>query len=229
MALVLVKTSITSDCETQVWTDTTTYNSGGIPARSLLYVKFILSLRTSTGRENITVAAYNENTAATWSVTVSEDGWYEGYLFACKIYSAAISYAINNITYDAATDLFYKSLVNSNLGNAVTDTTKWLATDDVEDFAVAVALPQTDTFEITENIIELCRSRKCEGQMLLKAGCGCNDDCKISEYEKVRMKMEAVAWNEANSDFSAAQEIVENLNDICIDLEDCGSGCSGCS
>ena len=232
MALVLVleKTSITSNCTTIVCTDITGNYSAtnltgyGAPneTRANLYLKFLTNLRKSTGREPITITAYNENTVTSWSFAITESGWYEHYLFGCKVWSAVISYAIGEIVYDVATDAFYKSVTAANLNNAVTNATYWTATVDVVDFTAAVALPQADVYQVTLNKVETCELRKCEGQMLLKAKCDCCDECTLQEYEKVRMKLEAIVYQESLGNYTEAEEIVEDLLVVCENLEDCG-------
>ena len=233
MALVLAieRTSITADCGTVVNTDTTgnynvTTNPTGYGApnetRANLYIKFLVNLRKTSGREPITIAAYNDNTVTSWSYAITEDGWYEQYVFACLVWSAVITYAAGEIAYNVATDLYYKSLVAGNLNNAVTNAAFWKATEDVLDFAAAVALAQADVYEFTLNSLEVCRSRKCEGDMLVKALCDCCDECTLQEYEKVRMKLEAITYNEALGNYTEAQEILENVQRICETLEDCG-------
>jgi len=233
MALVLAleKTSITSNCATIVNTDITgvynlTTNPGGYGApnetRANLYIKFLTNLRKSTGREPISITAYNENTASVWSYTITESGWYEHYMFACLAWSSIITYAAGEIAYDVATDAYYKSVSAGNLNNAVTSATFWTVTVDVVDFTAAVALPQANVYEVTLNKVEICSLRKCEGQMLLKAKCDCCDECALQEYEKVRMKLEAITYEEALGNYTEAQEIVEDLNVVCENLADCG-------
>lgn len=234
LELQVEKTSISSDCETMVVTDVTgaynvTTNPGGYgtpnEARANLYLKLIVSLRKSTGRETIDVPAYNENTASTWSITITEDGWYELYLFGCLVWSNAITYATSYITYDVATDKFYKSIQAGNLNHAVTDDEWWEEATEVEAFQAAIDLGQDDIYAVTENTVEVCRSRKCEGKMLLKANCDSCNECSLKDYEKVRMKLEGIVYQEAQGNFTEAQEIVENVQTICEDI-DCG--CSGC-
>lgn len=227
----LAKGSISSDCITLTVSDDTgnynvTTNPTGYGApnetRANLYLKFFVTLRKSTGRESITVPAYNENTVTSWSVTIAEDGWYELYMFSCKAWSNAITYQLNYITYSASTDSYYKSIQGTNLNHAVSDTAWWEVTTDIDDFIAAINATQPDTYNVTKNIVELCRSRKCEGQMLLKAGCDCCDECALQQYEKVRMKVESAGWAEALGSFTEAQEIVENINEICANEIDCG-------
>lgn len=51
--------------------------------------------------------------------------WWKFAAYQYQIYSAAISYSIGAIVLDTTTHSNYRSLVNSNLANPVTDTTKW--------------------------------------------------------------------------------------------------------
>lgn len=235
MALVLKleKTSISSDCATMVVTEITgdynvTTNPTGFGApnetRANLYLKLLVHLRKSTGREVIAVPAYNENTASSWSIDVSnsEDGWLELYLFGCKAWGSGVTYQLNYVAYDASTDKYYRSLQNSNTNHLVSDTAWWSEATDIDHFTAARTASQPDTYSVTENVVELCRSRKCEAQMLIKAGCNCCDECALKEYEKVRMKIEAAAIHEALENFTEAQIIVENLNTVCENLVDCG-------
>lgn len=231
LELELTKDSISSNCLTLTVSDTTgdynaTTNPTGYGApnetRANLYLKFFVTLRKSTGRESITVSGYNENTVTSWAVTIAEDGWYELYLFACKAWSSGTTYQLNYIAYDASTDAYYKSIQGTNLNHAVSDAAWWTVTADIDDFIAAINATQPNTYNVTKNIVELCQSRKCEGQMLLKAGCDCCDDCFLKEYEKVRMKVESAGWAEALGSFTEAQEIVESLNEICANQIDCG-------
>ncbi len=235
LQLALTKTSISSDCNTMVVTDSTgnyniTTNPGGYGApnetRANLYLKLIVSLRKSTGRETIPVPSYNPNTATTWTITITEDGWYELYLFGCKIWSNAITYDTGYIVYDVATGKWYKSIQSGNLNNAVTLDLWWAEATEVEDFQTAIDLSQADIYATTKNITEICRTNKCEGQMLLAAQCDPCNDCTLKGYEKVRMKLEVVIYNTALGDFTEAQEIIEDLQDICSDIK---CDCAGCN
>lgn len=239
LQLAVQYTSITSDCGTVVITDTTgNYNASTNPtgygapndARSILYLQLLVNLRKSTGREVITVPSYNQNTASSWTITITEDGWYEVYLFGCQAWGAGFTYGLNAIAFDVATNKFYQSIQAANHNNAVTNATWWKSITDIEDFILSetasISGASANTmYDTTTNKIELCRSKKCEGKMLLKqVEDGCCDDCGIAEYERVRMKIEAAAYDESLFNYSDAQEIVEDLNNICANLSDCNCG-----
>ncbi len=234
LVLSATKTSISIDCTTVVITDSTgVYNNPNNltgynapnQARATLALFVALSIRRSDGRVTLTIPTYNKFTAATWSVTDTEDGWHEIYFFGCLAWSAIITYALNYITYDASTDKFYKSLQAGNINHSVTDASWWVATTSVDDFAVAINLVQPDTYETTTNYLEQCRSLKCEAAMLVAAGCNCddNDGCKMQAYEKVRMKNEGAAIQAADGNYTEAQEITEDVTSIC---GDCNCGCN---
>src|SRR5690242_17243031 len=128
LEISVAKASISKDCTTLTITDTTgsydavTNLTGyGVPneVRSNLYNKLFLTLKKSTGDEPISIDAYDENTKSSWEIIINEDGWYEAYLFGCLVWGSGITYQLGYISYDLATDSYYKSLQDTNLNHAV--------------------------------------------------------------------------------------------------------------
>lgn len=228
LEIVLTRTSQSSDGTTLVITDNTgsvsatAYGVGGNQARSTLQLSLFVNLRKSTGRETIAVPASVASTVASWSITIAEDGWYEFYGFGCLIYDAGITYAAGEIVYVVADAAYYVSQSAGNIGQATSDDTYWVATTDVEDFTAAVALGQSDVYEVTLNSLEQYLSLKGEATMLFEAECDNCIPCQLGEYEKVRMKLEAanIHFASPNYNYSGAQEIMENVQDILDRLED---------
>lgn len=236
LQLVISETSISDDCDTLVVSDTTgnynvTTNPGGYGApnatRASLYLLVLVNLRLSSGRQAIDVPTYNKNTGSTWTITLAQDGWYEIYAFACQIYAGGTTYALGYITYDLATDAYYKSLQAGNTGHAVTASAWWEATVDVEDFAAAVALIQPNVYETTLNDVQLCRSVKCKALALFQAAqaddcCSGDNDCALQTYEKIRLRVEAALVAAALQDYLDAEEFIEDINTLCVR---CGCAC----
>lgn len=228
MALVLVvdKSTISADCATLTITDQTgnydaSTNTGGYGApnetRANLYLKLFVTLKKTTGDEPQTVPAYNENTASEWEITISEDGRYEAVLFGCLVWSAAITYALNEITYDAAQDEFYKSVQAGNINQARTDTAWWTPVTTPAELQAAADLPQADVYIDTDDIVELCNSKICRAEAYRDADCGCVDDpCNLSTYEKIRLKIEGAEIEDAAGNPGNAQVIIENLQEVCV-------------
>lgn len=232
LELKIEKNSITSDCSTLNITDQTgnydvTTNPGGFGGpneiRANLYIKLFLTNKKSTGDVAIAIDPYDENTVASWSIPITEDGYYEVFSFACLAWGSGITYQTGYIAYDAATDKFYKSLQDSNTNHLVTDTAWWAEATTIDEFLVAVNASQPDTYYDIYSYIELCRSVECRNDAILKeADCNCIDKCIIKDYEKLRTLIEAIQIKAASLEYTNAQVIVERVQEICANLPDCG-------
>ncbi len=232
MALIqeFEKTSISSNCNTLVFSDvtpqyniTTAPNGYGPPnaTRASLYMQVFVNLRLSSGRQPIDVPTYDKNTASTWTVTLSQDGWYEIYAFSCPLYDAGTTYETDYITYDLSSDAYYISLQDSNTGNAVSDTDWWEVVTDIEDFINAGIISQPGIYDVTLNDVELCRSVKCKGLALFQAAeqCDCDEDdgdCVIQPYEKIRLRVEAAEVAAALENYTDAQEFIDDISRLCV-------------
>ncbi len=236
LIIELAKTSISSDCATLVFSDVTPpYNASTAPNgygtpnpdRSDLYMMILVNLRANSGRQPILVPAYNFNTASTWTVTLSQDGWYEIYAFSTIVYAGGTTYLTGYVTYDISSNKFYKSLQDGNIGHAVTDPVWWVATTDINDFINAIDLVQPNTYTTTLNDVELCRSVKCKAKALFQAAeeddCSSPDnDCTLQNYEKIRLRVEAAEVAAALSNYADSEEFIEDITKLC---QKCGCGC----
>lgn len=224
---VIVKTAISADCSTLTVTDNTgnynvSTNPGGYgspnEARANLYIKLIVTIKKTVGDELITVPAYNENTVTSWSITLTEDGYYEVYSFLCKAWNALVTYAAGYIAYDVSTDTFYKSLQAANLNHAVGDNPWWTpCKTPAAEYKVAIALSQPDTYSDVDEFIELCNGVICRAKANVIAydtdrtgSCGCGD-----KFREIDFLIKTARINAADSAYSKAQEVVENLQRTC--------------
>lgn len=233
LQLILSKSSTSTDCGTVIIIDSTptggsTGYGGSNPARNTLYMNFFATQKLSTENVTLIVPTYNYNTGASWSISITSDGWYEFYAFSCLLYSSGTTFQLNYITYDSGTNAFYKSLQNTNLNHAVSDPAWWQATNNIDDFVAAINASQPNVYSVNFDDIELCRSYKCEANMLAAVqGCGCSpQDCSMQDYEKVRMKIEGANNDYAASNFLGAQITIENISSICNNSDINGCGCA---
>lgn len=225
LELKISKSSITSNCATLTIADTTgnysaTNTSGyGAPneARANLYNKLFVTLKKSTGDVVIAIDAYDENTASSWTVDISEDGWYELYLFGCLAWGSGITYETDYITYDAATDTYYKSLQDSNTNNAVTDPAWWEAVDEVADFKAAIALDQPDTYAGFDDFVEKCNSTVCRARAWAQDSAKerSTNSCCNGAYNEIDYQLAGAEINEAAEAFSKAQVNIETIQSLC--------------
>lgn len=234
MALVMkvAKSSITADCTTLTIIDNSGDYSAVAPVnltgygapnetRANLYNKIFLTLKKSTGDVVIAIDAYNENTASSWDIVISEDGWYEAYLFGCLVWGSGITYQLNYIAYDVSTDTYYKSLQNSNTNNLVSDPAWWVATDKVADFKVAIAALQPDTYAGFDDFVELCNSVVCRSKAWAIDSVkpkSTNNCC--NNYDKIDFEVTGATINEAAEAFSRAQLNVEAIQSLCNCIDD---------
>lgn len=225
----IAKSSITANCETVTITETTgdynvTTNPTGYGApnetRANLYIAFFLTFKPSDGDEAIEIDAYDPNTVASWEVGISRDGYYEAYSLACLAYGGGITYETDYVTYDTATELFYKSLQDSNTGNAVSDTDWWEAIEDVDDLKAAVVAEQPDIYAAFYEWIEVCNSTHCRNKLAVKNAegdmnnPGANQETK-GKADRVNDLLIAAVVHDAGDTFSQGQRVIELIENEC--------------
>lgn len=120
--------AITSDRVTATITDATVYSS---PIRSAVRVFMSANKQAADNTVSNALTLTPNNTdseiVTSWSWFYSEtDGWYIYYFAILKAaYAGGTTYNIYDAVYDSTTDLVYRSLANSNVGNALSNTTWW--------------------------------------------------------------------------------------------------------
>lgn len=125
MALdITFSVSIDSDRETVTLTDSTTYGTGGNPARADVAVYVAVSKVDSEGAETVLTVTSDDSdptTDSTWSFSYSNgDGHYKVRYVAIPDYSALTTYSIYDAVYSSGV---YRSKANSNTGQSVSNTT----------------------------------------------------------------------------------------------------------
>lgn len=118
--------SIDSDRTTITITDSTTYGTGGNPARADLAVYFnAYKMSYENEATTLTVTSDDDDptTDSQWSYAYDTDGWYKHYYVAIPDYNIATTYAQYDAVYSAGA--VYRSLVGSNTGQSVNDTSYW--------------------------------------------------------------------------------------------------------
>jgi hypothetical protein len=124
-------TSITTTRDTLTVSDTTTFG-GSNPARNTVLVfmsgnkmKFDNSISQAL---TLTLNSTDPLLTTAWSFLYQDtvDGWYQFlYVIIKDAYAGGTTYARYDAVYDSSTKLVYRSLIDSNIGNALSDATKW--------------------------------------------------------------------------------------------------------
>jgi hypothetical protein len=134
----LFTVSIASDRSTFTITDSTTYGTGGNPARADLRV-FLTCYKVDS--ENVSTAVTltsddsDAQTDSVWTGTMGVDGHYKFLYVAIPEYAGGTTYAENDAVFDAADDAVYVSAVAGNVGQSLSDTDFWTPESDPSSLA----------------------------------------------------------------------------------------------
>lgn len=101
-----------------------------------------VSVAGSAGLLSCYESLQNGNTGHT---PASSPTWWKPLGDTYQVYSGATTYALADYVIDATNHLVYESLASSNLGNALTDTTKWLEIGPTNKWAMFDFLRNTAT------------------------------------------------------------------------------------
>ncbi len=110
---LITSTTLTKTYPTTVWSSGSTY-----ALNDIVYIAGANLLRTAYK----SLQGSNLNHAP-----ATETAWWINIGKVYPLYAAGTTYAANDIVEQASTYLLFKSVVGSNLGNPLTDTTKWVA------------------------------------------------------------------------------------------------------
>ncbi len=122
-------TTVSSD-DTATITDATTFSS---PLRSTVGVFLkVYKVDESAVKTAITATGNTSDadTVANWTFDIDSDGWYLAYYVSIPDYSGGTTYSQYQAVFDSSTDGVYRSKVNSNVGQSLSNTTYWEAITD---------------------------------------------------------------------------------------------------
>lgn len=123
---VTFSVAIDSSRTTITLTDDTVYG-GSNPARNALAV-YLNAYKMNYDNEATTLTVTSDDssplTDSEWSYSYDNgDGWYKHYYVAIPFYNSGTSYSQYDAVYSSG--VVYRSLVNSNVGNSVSNTNYW--------------------------------------------------------------------------------------------------------
>lgn len=127
LSLSLTYTSETpsGDNFLSVFTDATTYGTGGNPARAdgALYLTGEKINYDSSVYATISIASYNPESVTAFTATVTRDGWHKFKMIFVPNYSGATTYSLYDAVY--YNSVVYRAIQNSFSGQLPTNTSYW--------------------------------------------------------------------------------------------------------
>jgi hypothetical protein len=185
--------------------------------RDKLAIKLFVLLQKTTGYETIEVPEYTPSTAASWTITLSEDGYYLIYSVIAPIHVTGATYVLDAIVYLESTETYYKASTASTTA-LPTDTDYWDPITSVEDFEEG-----TNTYEDSVDDVVICFSNICAARankrFVRDAKCNLTDEKR--KYEDIRDLIEGAVYAAGESNPSEAQVIIEQVQIMCTDIN-CG-------
>jgi len=123
-----------------------------------------VSVAGSAGLLTVYQSLQNSNTGHT---PASSPTWWTSIGETYQVYSGVATYADGDRVIDATNHLVYESVVNSNTGNALTDTTKWLKVGPTNKWAMFDLLRNTATVQPSQITVVITPGERVDSIALL--------------------------------------------------------------
>lgn len=192
--------------------DSTTYTS---PARNELAVFIEVWKMDEDGDETaLSVSNSAPLTVTSWTFDSSIDGWYKARLYITVLYDSGTSYSEGDVVYYPSTQALYISLVDNNLGNAVTNGSFWSTVS----LSNITSSDNVDSEYFDYIVIEQGKAcaGKSAGDWARSTDCGsCNKIDLASKVLRTRAYVLAAQRFESISQYSKGEQIARELENFC--------------
>jgi hypothetical protein len=155
-----------------------------------------------------------------WSFDIATDGWYQFYYTAIPDYDPVGTYAIHDAVYDPISGKVYKSLSNSNIGIALSDTLYW------QEVLIPATLAgneglATESTNIDASIYQRILTPKVDrlyGDKAVQIARECCSDCEIAEhideFEIVFALREGALISEERLEYADGEKMIRRLDEF---------------
>jgi len=213
-----------ADALTIILNDEIDYSVTPIRSTVRVFVHVDKMKSDNTIKQSPTVASDtgSATTAASWSWSNVEDGWYRILFTIVKVaYSSGSTYAKYDAVYDGNNKV-YRSKQSANTGNDLTDIAWWEEIDNPASLAL-----NKDTAEESENIESLVYNRiliplskQGYGDFIAKESANCCGDCDTDypTYELLNLLINGAIVADTRSQVISGEKISRRLESI---LERC--------
>lgn len=230
LTINIVKSSLNSDGTVMNLSDSTgaynvSDNPGGYgtpnPDRDQLAIYLRAYNKRSDDDVALSIATYDKVTASTWAVTLNKDGWQQVNSYGLRFYSTDTSFSVLELVYNVATAEIWKILTKTGSG-PYTYTYSVATEADLEDTDNVVL------YKSTLNTITLVNFDKCIYRALKKYNDNISADtpelatldANFNRYLKLGSYGKSISYDFAAGNYTNAQEMVEQTEDICDCLTD---------
>jgi len=222
----ILSVGITADRTTATVIDGTVYG-GSEPARNLVLV-FLTGDKRNADNTIASVLTLTPNDTdptivSSWSYdyTSTGDGWVN-YFFVIisDIYDSGTTYDIYDAVYDSSTKLVYRSKIDANLGNVLSDTNSWELITDPSSLALNKDQPN-ESLNISSIVYQRVltfNSQYGYGNFVSENASGCCGDCgdteAVATYSLLSLLVNGAIQADYQTLLPQGQVIVERIAGI---------------
>lgn len=130
MALIpnLTFTSVSADGTQSILTDSTIYGGSNPNRNQVAVYVYPVKVDEEQVETPLTIASFDPETATTFTVTNTVDGWYQYYFLIVNNWLIGTTYNQYDLVWDTTQNQFYQYInVTPSAGNVVTNLTYWMA------------------------------------------------------------------------------------------------------
>lgn len=190
----VVKTATGSDT---IITDSTTYG-GANPARSVVAVAIkAVKIDKDQVETPLTVASYDDETATTFTVTNTYDGWQRFYCSIIDDYDGGTTYNQYDVVHYPSTGLYYRSTSSTPFSGVLpTVTANWsVVTHDQIVAAIGTATESENVLtQIVQTDLSFATTQCLDDIVIALAMENCCDGCSNPQLETKKRKLELLAY-----------------------------------
>lgn len=206
-----------------VLTDSTTYGTGGNPARAAgaFYVYGRKLKKDGTQDSVITFESYDPELATTFTFTIPKDGWHQFYGVFIRDYDNAKTYARYETAYNDSDNIVYRAIFPSSFsGIAPPNATYWEAISTpallVDNVGTATASPNLE-YQIYNRVI-YPNAKAFYGTKSAAAALECCGDCERSEdvllYEQAAVNVDALNNFDVRGQNANGEELARSSDEL---------------
>jgi hypothetical protein len=205
-------------------TDETVYGTGGNPARSAVGVflsAYKVDYENSATALTVTGDDGDPDTDSAWTFEYTIDGFYRFYFAIIPDYDVGTTYSQYQAVFDSSTGNVYRSVVNGNVGQSLSNTSYWESVADASLLAANKGT-STESTNITSTIylrVFSANSQYTYGNQLSEQ-CLCSDcdeDEALRSYNIFAKMLDEVAVADSRSEVLDGELICRRIQSTYID------------
>lgn len=217
---VALTTAISSDHTTLTVTDSTVYTDPTRAGCGVFLSIFKVNVNGQETEEASTLDNEDAGVTGSWTIGLTKDGHYRYKYIATPDYNVGTTYDQYDLVFDPASNVVYRSVVGTNLGNAVSNDAFWVAIPDpvsiVDNVGTSIQSDNVDTLVFDKLVSTITADSR--DTMAVHAAIECCTDSErlknVSTYDLLDLFVAGIEASEAEGLFSKGERIARRAESI---------------